>query len=410
MSRKGSTRGKNTGPSHCATSERAGQSIVMELLNTDVIYFDHNATTPIAGPVSKAMKPFMEGEFGNPSSVYSLGQYAKKAFEEARAALSILLGCRPSEVIFTSGGSESNNTVLKGVVDWSRPHDFHIITSAIEHPAVLNPCLYLMGLGVEVTVLPVDRFGRVDPEDVRKAVRPKTVLISIMLANNEVGTLEPIKELAVIAREEDVLIHTDAAQAVGKIPVRVEDLGVDFLSIAGHKMYAPKGVGALYIRQGRRLTPLVHGAGQENGQRAGTENVHLAVGLGAASRLAKGQLKEDMKHTKHLRDRLQEMLLQGIDGLVIHGHPEDRLPNTLSISVPRLDGNQILQGLPNLCASTGAACHDRSVKLSHVLSAMGVPGEIGMGTLRLTVGRGNTMDQVEEGAESIIRRVKNIGR
>lgn len=382
----------------------------MELLNKDVIYLDHNATTPIAGPVTKAMQPFLEEEFGNPSSAYSLGQSAKKAFEEARRALAILLGCRPSEVIFTSGGSESNNTVLKGVVDWSRPQDFHIITSAIEHPAILNPCLYLMGLGVEVTVLPVDRLGRVDPEDVRKAVGPKTILISIMLANNEVGTLEPIEELAAIAREKGVPIHTDAAQAIGKIPVHVEDLGVDFLSLAGHKMYGPKGVGALYIRQGRRLTPLVHGASQENGQRAGTENVLLAVGLGAASKLAKGQLKEDMKHTKHLRDRLQEMLLEGVDGLVIHGHPDERLPNTLSISVPGLDGNQILQGLPNLCASTGAACHDRSVKLSHVLSAMGVPGEIGMGTLRLTVGRGNTMEQVEEGAESIIGRVKNMGR
>jgi cysteine desulfurase len=382
----------------------------MESVSKDVIYLDHNATTPIAGPVVKAMKPFLEGEFGNPSSAYSLGQSAKEGFEEARRALAILLGCKPSEVIFTSGGSESNNTVLKGVVDWSRPHDFHIITSAIEHPAILNPCLYLKGLGVEVTVLPVDRFGRVDPEDVRKAVGPKTVLISIMLANNEVGTLEPIKELADIAREKDIPIHTDAAQAVGKIPVHVKDLGVDYLSLAGHKMYGPKGVGALYVRQGRKLTPLVHGAGQENGRRAGTENVPLAVGLGAASKLSKGQLKEDMKHSKRLRDRLQEKLLQGIDGLVIHGHPDERLPNTLSISVPRMDGNQILQRLPNLCASTGAACHDRSVKLSHVLSAMGVPGEIGMGTLRLTVGRGNTMGQVEDGAEMIIRVVKNIGR
>jgi cysteine desulfurase len=393
-----------------AQPERTGESIVMNQLQKDIIYLDHNATTPISEPVVEAMRPHMEGEFGNPSSVYSLGARAKKAVDEARIEVGALLGCKPSEVTFTSGGSESNNTILKGVVDWNRPQDFHIITSAVEHPAVLNPCLYLMGLGVNVTVLPVDQFGRVDPDDVFRAIGPKTVLISIMLANNEVGTIEPIKELAATAREKEVLIHTDAAQAVGKIPVQVEELGVDFLSLAGHKMYGPKGVGALYIRRDRKVTPLIHGAGQESGRRAGTENVILAVGLGAASKMARGQLKEDMNHALRLRDQLQEILLKGIDGLVIHGHPHERLPNTLSISVPELDGNQILEGLPHLCASTGAACHDRSVELSHVLSAMGVPRGIGMGTLRLTVGRGNTMEQVEEGAESIIRRVKNLSR
>jgi cysteine desulfurase len=265
-----------------------------------------------------------------------------------------------------------------------------------------------MELGVKVTILPVDRFGRVDADEVRRAIKPNTSLISIMLANNETGTLQPVQEISKIAREHGVPFHTDAAQAVGKIPVDVNALGVDFLSVAGHKLYGPKGVGALFIRDGRNITPLIHGAGQEGGRRPGTENIILSVGLGVACRVARERLEEDMKNMKVLRDRLQELLFSGLDGLVLNGHPEERLPNTLNISVPGIEGGKILDGLPSILASTGAACHDRSVELSHVLSAMGVPPEVGMGTLRLTVGRTNDMEQIEEAARLIVNRVKKL--
>jgi len=233
-------------------------------------------------------------------------------------------------------------------------------------------------------------------------------LISIMLANNETGTLQPIKEISNIAMEHEILLHTDAAQAVGKIPVDVNELGVDFLSVAGHKLYGPKGVGALFIREGRTITPLIHGAGQEQGKRAGTENIILSVGLGTACEIAKSRLKRDLQHIKTLRDRLQELLFNGLDEIILNGHPDNRLPNTLNISFPGIEGSKILEGVPRLLASTGAACHDRSVKLSHVLSAMSVPPEIGMGTLRLTVGRSNTVDQIEEVADLILTQVKRL--
>jgi len=382
----------------------------METGKNHLIYLDHNATTPIDQAAVEAMMPFMKEEFGNPSSSYLLGTSAKETLERSRSEVSMLLGCRSHEVIFTSGGSESNNAVLKGIIDFKRPEGFHIITSAVEHPAILNPVLFLMELGVKVTILPVDRFGRVDPDEVRRSIEPTTKLISIMLANNETGTLQPIKEISKIAMEHEILLHTDAAQAVGKIPVDVNELGVDFLSVAGHKLYGPKGVGALFIREGRNITPLIHGAGQEQGKRAGTENIILSVGLGTACGIAKSRLIRDIQHMKTLRDRLQELLFNGLDGVVLNGHPDDRLPNTLNISFPGIDGSQILEGVPRLLASTGAACHDRSVKLSHVLSAMSVPPEVGMGTLRLTVGRGNTEDQIEEAATLILAQVKRLKR
>jgi cysteine desulfurase len=355
------------------------------------------------------MIPFMETDFGNPSSSYILGARAKEAIEASREKMAHLLGCASREVTFTSGGSESNNAVLKGIIDPKRPEGFHIITSAVEHPAILNPALFLEGLGVKVTFLSVDRFGIVDPDGIRRAIEPRTALISIMLANNETGTLQPIKEISRIAKEHNIPLHTDAAQAVGKLPVNVNDLGVDFLSVAGHKLYGPKGVGALYAREGRNLTPLIHGAGQEGGKRAGTENMILGVGLGVASKVAKERLHDDFQTMKAMRDRLQELLFGGLDNLALNGHPDERLPNTLSVSVPGVDGAKILDRLPNLMASTGAACHDKSVELSHVLSAMGVPPEVGMGTLRLSVGRHNTMDQIEEAAEMIIHAVRALG-
>jgi cysteine desulfurase len=374
----------------------------------DFIYLDHNATTPIDPGAAEAMKNIMDEEFGNPSSGYFLGARAKQKVEQAREEIAGLLHSGTEEIVFTSGGSESNNMVLKGVIDLRRPGDFHIVTSAVEHPAILNPALFLLELGAAVTILPVDRYGRIDLGDLRKAIQRHTALISIMLANNETGTLQPVREITRIAREYNVPVHTDAAQAVGKLPVDVDGLGVDFLSVAGHKLYGPKGVGALFMKQGKDLTPLIHGGGQERGKRSGTENTILAVGLGAACRVAGNRIEEDKAHMKALRDRFQTLLFEGIDGLVLNGHPVERLPNTLNVSVPGIEGAKILEGLPRIIASTGAACHDRTVKLSHVLSAMGVPPEIGMGALRFSVGRSNSMGEIEAAAGMIIQRVKKM--
>ncbi len=373
------------------------------------IYLDHNATTPIAPEAVEAMIPILENEFGNPSSPYTLGTRARERLEKSRNQIARLLGCADHEVIFTSGGTESNNAVLKGIIDLRRPKDFHLITSAIEHPAILNPALFLEELGVQVTVLSVDRFGRVNPDDVLQAIRSNTCLISVMLANNETGTLQPVQEISQIAKEHGIPFHTDAAQAVGKIHVNVHELGVNFLSVAGHKLYGPKGIGALFIREGGSdLCPLIHGAGQEMGRRPGTENVVLSVGLGVACELARERLNEEMERMRDLRGQLEKRLFGKIDGLVLNGHPTERLPNTLNVSIPGIDGKKILDGLPIVMASTGAACHDRSVALSHVLSAMGVAPEVGMGTLRLTVGRSNTHEQIEETADLIINRVKEL--
>lgn len=374
----------------------------------DFIYMDHNATTPLAPEAVEAMGPYLSEEFGNPSSGYGLGRRAKEGVDTARKQVADLLGCEPREVVFTSGGTESNNMVLKGFVAGEMPRDCHIITSAVEHPAILNPTLFLLEKGVGVTILPVDRYGLVDPDAVSRAMDGRKTLVSVMLANNETGTLQPVEEIARKAREKGALVHTDAAQAVGKMPLNVKTLGVDFLSVAGHKLYGPKGVGALFLRSGLSLTPLMHGAGQEQGQRAGTENVLLIVGLGAACQVARERLVGDVVQIKAMRDRLQDLLLQGLPDLVVNGHPERRLPNTLHVSIPGLEGARILAGVPPILASTGAACHDRSVSLSHVLAAMGIPKEQGMGALRLTLGRLNTLEQVEETARKLVQRVQEM--
>jgi cysteine desulfurase len=300
--------------------------------------------------------------------------------------------------------------VIKGVAHSLAEKGRHIITTAIEHPAVTNPCLFLLYQGYDVIFLPVDSTGLVDPSAVKAAIRPDTILISVMHANNETGTIQPVSEIGVMAREAGVLFHTDAAQSVGKIPTRVSDLLVDFLSVAGHKMYAPKGIGALFLRNGLKIEPFMHGAGQESGRRAGTENVMFAVALGKACALARERMSTDAERIRRLRDRFHGLLAEDIPGLVLNGHPEARLPNTLNVSLPGVDGAALLDALPEICASTGAACHDRSVQLSHVLAAMQVPKEIGRGAIRLTLGRGNTEAEIDEAAKMIIAAYDNMSQ
>lgn len=374
----------------------------------EYIYLDHNATTPIDPEVKRAILSFMENGFGNPSCTYPLGREASESLERARKSVASLIRAKPEEVMFTSCGTESNNMVIKGAVDLKNPSKYHIITSAIEHPSVLSPAIYLQELGVRVTVVPVDGYGLVDPDDVKKAIRRNTTLISIMLANNETGTIEPIEEISKIARDHGVPLHTDASQAVGKVPVNVNELGVDFLTIAGHKLYAPKGIGALYIRSGIKISPLIHGGGQERGLRSGTENTLLAIGLGTACEVVKRRLREDMETQRQMRNQLERALFQEIEGLVLCGHPERRLPNTLNICIPGIEGAKILERIPEIYASTGSACHEKDVKLSHVLSAMGIPHQVGMGALRFSLGRLNTPSQIEKASKLIIDAIKDL--
>lgn len=362
----------------------------------------------IAPEVAKAMEPYITEVFGNPSSSHELGKEAKIAIEKARNSVAALIGCHSSEIVFTSGGTESNNMVIKGIIDLKEPQKNHIIISAVEHPSILNPAIYLMELGVEVTIIRVDKSCLVDPEDVKKAIKSNTRLISIMLANNETGTIQPIKEIAEIGKEYGIVVHTDAAQAAGKISVDVEELGVDLLTIAGHKLYAPKGIGALYIRDGINIRPLLHGGGQEDGRRSGTENVMMIVGLGTACNLVQTRLHKDMIHMQILRDKLQELLFEKISDIVLNGHLQKRLPNTLNISIPGIPGDEILKGIPKIIASTGAACHDGKEKISHVLSAMGIPQKIAMGALRFSTGRYNTLSQIKEAANLLISHIESI--
>jgi cysteine desulfurase len=364
-----------------------------------MIYLDHNATTPVAPEVMEAMQPHWGAEFGNPSSGYPLGRSAKDALEAARTRVADLLGSAPSEVLFTSGGTESNNAVIKGVAYSLKDKGRHAITTAIEHPAITNPCLFLVSQGYDITFLPVDTTGRVDPSAVQEAIRSDTILISVMHANNETGTVEPIAEIGSIARRAGILFHSDAAQSAGKIPVPVSELGVDFVSLAGHKMYAPKGIGGLYMKKGVQIEPFLHGAGQESGRRAGTENVMFAAALGRACRLAQERMHRDAGRIRRLRDRLHEGLSEAIPGLVLNGNSQHRLPNTLNVSFPGVEGGKLLDAVPEICASTGAACHDRSITISHVLAAMNTPEETARGAVRLTLGHGNTEEEIDRAAD-----------
>ena len=363
------------------------------------IYLDYNASTPIAPAVTAAMRPLLDAGFGNPSSGHWAGRPAREAVCEARRRVASLLGCDADEIVLTSGGSEANNHVVKGIALGAASPP-HIVTTAVEHPAVLAPCRFAESLGARVTVVPVDGHGLVDPDDVRRAIAPDTALVSVMHANNEVGTVQPVAEIARIAREHGVLFHTDAAQSAGKIPVRVRELGVDLLSLAGHKLYAPKGVGALFVRRGVTLAPLVHGGGHEGGRRAGTESALLATGLGAACRLAEA---EPCDHRlRELRDRLWNGLRARLgDRVVLNGHPDRRLPNTLNVSLIGRYGDEILAQMPEIAASTGSACHTGERALSPVLAAMGVAPAVGLGAVRLSVGRGTTEGEVDAAVERI---------
>ncbi len=358
------------------------------------IYLDHNASTPVAPEVVEAMRPFFTEHYGNPSSNHWAGIPAKDAVEGARRQVAALLGCDPAEIVFTSGGTEANNHAIKGVFFAHLGKGNHIITTSVEHPAILNPCHFLEKLGAQITILPVDRFGRVDPDEVQRAIRPDTILITVMHANNEVGTIQPIAEIAAIAREAGIQFHTDAAQSVGKISCSVDELGADLLSVAGHKLYAPKGIGALYVRKGSAIEPLMHGAGHERGRRAGTENVLFAVALGAACGLA--QKWNGMPQVQAMRDRFWDNL-QEIFGkdVTLNGHPTDLLPNTASVNFTGRIGTEILANMPGVAASTGAACHAGSVTLSPVLAAMGVPQKEGMGAIRFSLGRSTTWEELE---------------
>jgi cysteine desulfurase len=360
------------------------------------VYLDYNATTPVDPRVAEAMQPFLQDEYGNPSSLHRLGERAKNAVEHAREQVAGLLGCHGDEIVFTSGGSESNNAVIKGVAFKLRQQGYHIITTEIEHSAVISPCKFLERLGFFVTYLPVDRHGRVSVADVESALRPTTILISIMHANNEIGTIEPVAEIGALAREKGIFMHTDAAQSVGKIPALVKDLNVDFLSIAGHKFYAPKGVGALYIRRGVEVEPLIHGAGHESGRRAGTENVPLIVALGKACELAGRELDSRWGHMLTMREYLHDNLKKMFGAkLHLNGHPTERVPNTLNISIEGFFGQELLAKIPEVAASTGSACHSRSREMSHVLRAMGVPERIGCGAVRFSVGQWTTASDID---------------
>ncbi len=372
------------------------------------IYLDHNATTPVHPAVLEAMLPYLRENFGNPSSGHIYGQRARAAVERAREQVASLLACQPDEIVFTSGGTEASNLAIRGVVEHASPKR-HVVTSTVEHPATSRPCDFLERDGLEVTRLPVDGFGRVGVDDARPFVRSDTALVTIILAQNEVGSLMPIAALADLAHERGALIHTDAAQAVGKIPVRVDELRVDLLSVAGHKLSAPKGVGALFVRRGTSLAPVLVGAGHERGLRPGTENVPFIVGLGAACQLAAADLNVEADRQRALRDELWNALREAIPVIKLNGHPVERVPNTLNVSFPGIRGCDLLAKAPEIAASTGSACHEGAELPSPVLLAMGIGAATALGAIRLSLGRATTREQIHRAARALVRAFREVG-
>lgn len=372
------------------------------------IYLDYNATTPIDPEVAAAMRPYLDEYFGNPSSSHIYGTETKKAVENARKQLAGLLNCYPDEIIFTSGGSESNNYAIKGTAYRLRDKGNHIITSTVEHPAVSEVCRYLEKEGFKVTYLDVDEYGMVDPDDVEKAVTPATILITVMHANNEVGTIQPVEKIGLIAKKHGIVFHSDGAQSVGKIETDVRKMGVDLFSVAGHKLYAPKGIGALFIRRGVELEKLIHGADHERNLRAGTENVLEIAGLGKAAENAKRDLKKNMAHSKKLRDLLYEKLKTELPDIRLNGHPGLRLPNTLNVSFPKVEANTLLSELKGVAASAGAACHSENIDVSPVLEAIRLPVEYAMGTIRFSTGKFLNEKDIEEAAHIVVDAVRRL--
>jgi cysteine desulfurase len=361
------------------------------------IYLDYAATTPMRSEVLEAMQPYLTEVFGNPSSIYSYGHEAKAGVDKARTAVASLLGAREEEIVFTGGGTEADNFAIKGIGFANRSKGNHIITSSIEHHAVLETCQFMETQGFAVTYLQVDKYGMVDPDDVKNAITPETILITIMHANNEIGTIQPISEIGRIAREAGVYFHTDAVQTAGHIPSDVNELNVDMLSTSAHKLYGPKGVGALYLRKGTRIVPLIHGGEQENNRRASTENVAGIVGFGKAAELAKLELKVESTRIAAMRDRLVNSLEKNIDEIQLNGHRTRRLPNNINLTVAYTEGESIVLNLDlkGICASTGSACTSSSLEPSHVLVAIGLPQEIAYSSFRMTLGKWNTDEDID---------------
>ncbi|MCD6407443.1 cysteine desulfurase NifS [bacterium] len=378
-----------------------------------MVYMDYNATTPCDKRVVEEMLPFFSDEFGNPSSLYKKAKKSREAIEKARSQVAELLHCTPEEIFFTSGGTESDNWAIKGVAFALKDKGNHIITSKIEHHAVLNTVKFLEKIGFEITYVPVDKYGVVDIDFIKKSIKKETILISIMYANNEIGTIQPIEEISEIARKNGIYFHTDGVQVVGKIPFSVEEKGIDLLSLSAHKFYGPKGVGALYIRKGVKILPFVHGGHQEKGKRGGTENVPGIVGLGKASEIAQQEMEEEMKRVKKLRDKLENGIKEKIPEIVINGHPEKRLYNTLNLCVKYVEGESLLLNLDfeGICASSGSACTSGSLEPSHVLLAIGLPHEIAHGSLRFSLGKYNTdedVDKVIKVLPGIVEKLRKI--
>ena len=374
------------------------------------IYLDYTATTPTRPDVVKAMLPYFTDVFGNPSSIHSYGQEGKGAIEEARVKVAELIGAQDEEIVFTSGGTEADNFALKGVAYANEKKGNHIIASPIEHHAVMETCKFLEQRGFRVTFLPVDEYGMVDPDDVRRAITSETILISVMHANNEIGTIEPIAEIGKLAREAEICFHTDAVQTVGHIPVDVDEFGVDLLSLSAHKLCGPKGVGALYIRKGTKLTPFMHGGEQERRRRASTENIPGIVGMGKAVELVRQEMSEEAERLTLLRDRLIKGLMEQIDHVHLNGHPRARLPNNVNVSIDFVEGESMVLNLDleGICASTGSACSSASLEPSHVLLATGVLPEQAHGSLRLTLGRWTIEEDIQRVLEVLPRIVAKL--